>query len=148
MKPPTLIAWENGPTGGVSSGEVMAILLKTGSFGLLRVVNGCIENSTIPHVHYFHNDLAVSARFGQKSSATTARAGQRPGLCLRCPNPTVTRSLCEIGQQRRPFRILRHLSKSAVTSETTRVYTESSLRRLSQGGDGVAGITQPCEGHR
>src|SRR5256885_15175054 len=27
MKPSILIAWENGPTGGVSSGEVIAILL-------------------------------------------------------------------------------------------------------------------------
>src|SRR5881398_1804770 len=26
-KPPTSIAWENGPTGGVSSGEVIAVLL-------------------------------------------------------------------------------------------------------------------------
>jgi hypothetical protein len=33
MKPSTLIAWENGPTGGVSSGEVIAILLMANSFG-------------------------------------------------------------------------------------------------------------------
>src|SRR6267154_640553 len=33
MKPPTLIAWENGPTGGVSSGDVIAILLMANSFG-------------------------------------------------------------------------------------------------------------------
>src|SRR5262249_16919822 len=33
MKPSTLIAWENGPTGGVSSGEVMAILLMANSVG-------------------------------------------------------------------------------------------------------------------
>src|ERR1700676_567247 len=44
MKPSTLIAWENGPTGGVSSGEVIAILLMANSFGywvwLLGVVTG------------------------------------------------------------------------------------------------------------
>src|SRR5690242_20136267 len=33
MKPSTLIAWENGPTGGVSSGEVIATLLMEDSFG-------------------------------------------------------------------------------------------------------------------
>src|SRR5437868_15112505 len=33
MKPSTLIAWENGPTGGVRSGEVIAILLMENSFG-------------------------------------------------------------------------------------------------------------------
>src|SRR5512135_3158759 len=31
MKPSTLIAWENGPTGGDSSGEVIAVLLMTNS---------------------------------------------------------------------------------------------------------------------
>src|SRR6202790_4112897 len=33
MKPPTLIAWLNGPTGGVSSDEVIAVLLMANSFG-------------------------------------------------------------------------------------------------------------------
>src|SRR2546429_9330194 len=33
MKPPTSIAWENGPTGGASSGEVIAVLLMADSFG-------------------------------------------------------------------------------------------------------------------
>src|SRR5579864_3739796 len=33
MKPPTLIAWENGPTGGVSSDEVIAVLLMEHSCG-------------------------------------------------------------------------------------------------------------------
>src|SRR5690348_13480757 len=33
MKPPTSTAWENGPTGGVSSGEVIAVLLMANSFG-------------------------------------------------------------------------------------------------------------------
>src|SRR5258707_3361823 len=32
-KPPTSIAWENGPTGGASSGEVIAVLLMADSFG-------------------------------------------------------------------------------------------------------------------
>src|SRR5258708_4336564 len=32
-KPSTLIAWENGPTGGVSSDEVIAVLLMENSFG-------------------------------------------------------------------------------------------------------------------
>src|SRR5215467_14239155 len=32
-KPPTWIAWENGPTGGVSSGEVIAVLLIANSCG-------------------------------------------------------------------------------------------------------------------
>src|SRR2546426_3465300 len=32
MKPPTSIAWENGPTGGASSGEVIAVLLMANSF--------------------------------------------------------------------------------------------------------------------
>src|ERR1700757_1704053 len=31
MKPPTSIAWENGPTGGASSGEVIAVLLMADS---------------------------------------------------------------------------------------------------------------------
>src|SRR5271156_1848003 len=30
-KPPTWIAWENGPTGGASSGEVIAVLLMANS---------------------------------------------------------------------------------------------------------------------
>src|ERR1700722_19243803 len=33
MKPPTLIAWENGPTGGASSGEIIAVLLMENSCG-------------------------------------------------------------------------------------------------------------------
>src|SRR5215470_6418599 len=33
MKPPTSIAWENGPTGGQSSGEVIAVLLMENSCG-------------------------------------------------------------------------------------------------------------------
>src|ERR1700733_6110822 len=33
MKPPVLMAWENGPTGGVSSGEVIAVLLMENSCG-------------------------------------------------------------------------------------------------------------------
>src|SRR5437762_4066569 len=34
MKPPTSIAWENGPTGGVSSGEVIAVLF---------IENSCVD---------------------------------------------------------------------------------------------------------
>src|SRR5207302_3978424 len=40
MKPPTLIAWENRPTGGVTSGEVIAILLTAHSFGYAGLVIG------------------------------------------------------------------------------------------------------------
>src|SRR5437588_11015215 len=40
MKPSTLIAWENGPTGGVSSGEVIAILLMENSCGYWVKLNG------------------------------------------------------------------------------------------------------------
>src|ERR1700693_3124130 len=39
MKPPTLIAWENVPTGGVSSGEVIAVLL---------MANCCVQWSRSP----------------------------------------------------------------------------------------------------
>src|SRR5581483_6719393 len=33
MKPPASMAWENGPTGGVSAGEVIAVLLMENSCG-------------------------------------------------------------------------------------------------------------------
>src|SRR5262245_47026954 len=33
MKPPASTAWENGPTGGASSGEVIAVLLMEDSCG-------------------------------------------------------------------------------------------------------------------
>src|ERR1700731_2498668 len=64
MKPPTLIAWENGPTGGASSGEVIAVLLMADSFGYwvgwsgwwsprLRALptRPCRRNSRFPQRH-------------------------------------------------------------------------------------------------
>src|SRR5690242_21180664 len=44
MRSPALAAWENGPTGGESSGEVIAVLLMTDSCGLgLTQARRCIN---------------------------------------------------------------------------------------------------------
>src|SRR5215467_11332924 len=57
-KPSILTAWENGPTGGASSVEVIAVLL------IVTPLTEVRRPPTIPQVHYSHYDLADFARFG------------------------------------------------------------------------------------
>src|SRR5438105_5000341 len=55
MKPPTSIAWLNGPTGGVSSGEVTAVLLMANSFGYRTLP---LSRQACPNVVSFQDELA------------------------------------------------------------------------------------------
>src|SRR5262245_38705540 len=61
MNPPASTAWENGPTGGESSGEVIAVLLMENSREkLLTLYDG---EPTIRPLHYYHHDIDCCARF-------------------------------------------------------------------------------------
>src|SRR5437763_261230 len=54
MKPPTSIAWLNGPTGGVSSGEVTAVLLMANSFGYRTLP---LSRQACPNVVSFQDEF-------------------------------------------------------------------------------------------
>src|SRR5262245_3808055 len=73
-KPSILTAWENGPTGGASSGEVIAVLLMTAPVGPSAAdqrhqrcspprPGDCSGTLTIPQMHVSHDDVAVGARY-------------------------------------------------------------------------------------
>ena len=71
MKPATSIAWEDGPTGGTSSGEVFAVR----RIRLLRgirisaktcIARNCDASPQILQIHYYHDNNASTARFAAR----------------------------------------------------------------------------------
>jgi hypothetical protein len=64
-----LTAWENGPTGGASSGEVIAVLLiatpvATSVADRIHKRTNSMQyrwTNNIQQVHYFHNDVSLFA---------------------------------------------------------------------------------------
>src|SRR5215475_11866634 len=68
-KPSILTAWENGPTGGASSGAVIAVLLIATPVATCELINlhkrtnpmQYHSTTNIQQVHYFHNNTSLSA---------------------------------------------------------------------------------------
>src|SRR5215471_21174095 len=82
MKPPASTAWENGPTGGASSGDVTAVLLMDNSWGsgfddLATLYDG---EPTLPELHNRHDDIDCYARF--RSGRSGARDHPRAATVL------------------------------------------------------------------
>src|SRR5438445_2584197 len=127
MKPPTSIAWENGPTGGASSGEVIAVLLMADSLCAGQNRRGVVNEKVIrkwcsdPH----RPRVVRSCSQGQRRSVDRGTCG--PGIQPRKKLPPgrrrckekrkapsgapISRGVPESRAVRDPVHVRRHLAR-------------------------------------
>src|SRR6185312_13116994 len=151
MKPPTSIAWENGPTGGVSSGEVIAVRRSWVSRGI-RISAKHELREILMHGHKFYKFIIITIIMPvphdcreTASGDPLARRFARPRrirrcrIHRRCSPSSIPNAVCDYPASAKAggcigCRVARPLGKAAASELAGLQGTRTSARSVAADG--------------